>query len=675
MLARQALPLSCGAVSPPAWVIRVVRWLMLAVLAVFAVATALVVLAMPYRFWDSLAFGSWSRSIAETGDLWANTNALSVSRPLFYVPQGWLWRFVTEDEWIGRLLSATFAGILVASVWALARQLSADRTVRGFLPPLAVAVLLSSAVLAGYAASGMTDVPVAAASAATAVVLWSSLPARAALPLAAVGAAATVLAKPSGLLALAGLVLAAAILRGRRALSALAGAGIGIGIALAYDAWHAARLDVALTDLLRAGNDDFWLERGAATRWDTIVGAGWIGESARVLVLYGLTFAVARVAGGRARLALVIAAAVALAGSIFGPIAADGELGYPFDGSVIGVVAWLGLAAALIAAPFAAIDDPVSRRSYAALLVWLAPIAVVWASQRPDETRLLAPAWPAFALLAAAALTAASLALMQLRPAAALAPMATVALIAIANVVSVDGLGREGWRDLLDLGPSGWRDRAEMENFAYGPFSYQLNLARENVAAGDRIVSSDGRLTYFFPGQVEVAYARSCGELEGARFFSFLSSGESLEFAELAQQPTEPLGWLQCASPPVTLVGEHEGIYAAFVVGTEPARPPTPEDCRIASTPGQLLDAVFGRELTYPQATSLLARALGVGFEGTRIERTGCSTFRVVVTGVPEDASVKAEFAQQAERVGLPVEYEAAMRFPEVRPDVAPVPG
>jgi hypothetical protein len=286
---------------------------------------------------------------------------------------------------------------------------------------------------------------------------------------------------------------------------------------------------------------------------------------------------------------------------------------------------------------------------------------------------LLAPAWPALVLLAATALACASLALLRVRPAAALVPVAAVAVVAVANVVAVDGLGRSGWRDLLDLGRSGWSSRAEMENFAYGPFSYHLNLARENVRPGDRIVSSDGRLPYFFPGQVEVGYAKTCSALEGARFFSFLSSGESLEFAELSQQPTDPLGWVQCEAPAVELVGEQPGIYAAFVVGEPPARAPTPEDCRISPTPGTLLDAVYGRDLSYRDAVALQARALEVGFEGTRIERTGCSRFRVVVTGIPEDANVQKEFAEQAERVGLPVEYEPALRYPEVPADVPPV--
>ena len=127
------------------------------------------------------------------------------------------------------------------------------------------------------------------------------------------------------------------------------------------------------------------------------------------------------------------------------------------------------------------------------------------------------------------------------------------------------------------------------------------------------------------------------------------------------------------ASPPVELVGEQAGIYAAFVVGQPPARPTTPGDCRIAGTTGNLDDAVFGRDLTYRDAVALQARALAVGFAGTRLERIGCSRFRVVVTGIPEDATVRDEFARQAEGVGLPVEYEDAVRYPEVAADVLPV--
>ena len=82
-----------------------------------------------------------------------------------------------------------------------------------------------------------------------------------------------------------------------------------------------------------------------------------------------------------------------------------------------------------------------------------------------------------------------------------------VALIAVGNVVSIDGLGRDGWRSLLDRAVGLARPRSDEENFAYRPFSYHLDLAhRERSNDDDRIVSGDGRLGYFFPGRVDMAY-------------------------------------------------------------------------------------------------------------------------------------------------------------------------
>ena len=105
----------------------------------------------------------------------------------------------------------------------------------------------------------------------------------------------------------------------------------------------------------------------------------------------GLAYALARVAGARAQLALGLAAGVAVGWSVVGPIVAEGETPYPFDGSAAGIAAWLVLAAAMLAAPFHAEHDPVPRRLYCALLVWLAPMAIAWWWQRADETRHLAP--------------------------------------------------------------------------------------------------------------------------------------------------------------------------------------------------------------------------------------------------------------------------------------------
>lgn len=652
---------------------RIVRILMGAVAAMLGLASIFAAVVVPYRFWDSLAFGAWSRAIAEGGGLLSSADsALFLQRPVFYVAQGMVWS-VLEEEWAGRLLSLSFAVLLAVAVWLVADRLSERPESRALLPPLALGVVLASSVVATYAAAGMTDAPVAALVAATGAALWTNRAGSVWVGLVAALAGLAVLTKPSALLAFVGLVPATALLRGRSAAPGLAGLAIGIAVALGYGMWQAARIDVGLIDFLTAGNDEFWRARGAAARADALARAEWLGGGLRLLVVFGFAHALARVAGARPRIALATAAAVAVAWSIAGPVLADGSLAYPLDGSTVGLVAWLGLALAIVVAAFLVEVDPIPRQAYGALLLWLFPTLLAWTWQRADEVRHLAPVWAPLALLAATGLVSASMALTRLRPEALSLPAAMLAVLAVANLPAVDGLGRDGWRQLLELGPSAWRDRAQMENFAYGPFSYHLALARENVGAGERVVSSDGRLTYFFPGRVAVAYPRRCGDLRGARFFSLHTAGESLEQAVLAGQPTDPLAWIQCTRPRLTLVGEHQGIYAAFVVGAPPARAPTPRDCRISSYEGELADAIFGERLDYGDARALVHELERVGYQGVRLERTGCSLFRVVVPGIPDDERVRDEFRAQARTVGLDVRYAPATRFPEAPPDVEPV--
>jgi hypothetical protein len=656
----------------PLWTRRALAWATGIVGVIFFVPAVFVAVVLPYRYWDSLAFGSWSRSIAEGKGLWQNASVFELSRPVFYVPQGLLWRYLSDGEWIGRLFSLSFALALVVAVWLLAGRLSTSVAAVPVARSLSMGILLGSAVFAGLVAAGMTDVPVAAGSAATALALWRA-PTRWLVILVAAAAAATILAKATGLLALAGLVAAVFVLNGRRALPGVVGVAAGVAAALAFDAWQASRIGRSLTDFLSAGNERYWLDRGAAARWDALARAEWLGASVRLLVVYGLVHGFARAVGARPRIALALAAATAIGWSVVGPLV-DSGAPYPFAGNALGLVSWLVLVAAIGAAPFLARTDPVARRVHVALVLWLAPTALAWVWTRPDEVRHLAPVWPAFVLLATAALVSVSFALARIRPAAFVAPALAVLLLAVANVPSIDGLGRSGWRGLLDLGWSGWTSQAEVENYAWGPFSYVVTLARENVGGSEQVVTSDGRLSYFFPGRVDVRYATTCGELESTRFFSFLTAGESRVLGQQEGQPLDPLGWEQCTSPRVQMVGEQPGIYAAFVVGAPPARAPTPTDCHISAAPGQLLDAVFGDGLTYAAARALVGRALAAGFDGARIERTNCSTFRVVVTGIPDDANVQADFRAETARVGFDVSYAPALRYPEVAADVAPVP-
>ena len=119
--------------TTPRWIPTVLRGGALAVAALFAVAAVFAAVVMPYRFWDSLAFGSWSRSIA-AGELWPNDYALALQRPLFYIEQGLAWRALGDDEFIGRLTSLSYAVILVVAVWLLARRLTPEMDARALLP-------------------------------------------------------------------------------------------------------------------------------------------------------------------------------------------------------------------------------------------------------------------------------------------------------------------------------------------------------------------------------------------------------------------------------------------------------------------------------------------------------------------------------------------------------------
>src|SRR5206468_7872252 len=104
--------------------------------------------------------------------------------------------------------------------------------------------------------------------------------------------------------------------------------------------------------------------------------------------------------------------------------------------------------------------------------------------------------------------------------------------------------------------------------------------------------------------------------------------------------------------PQVFAVDEQPGVNATFVIGRPPVPQPDPASCGIHSYPGQLSDAVFADHVSYAKAKEVSAAATKVGF-GARIERTGCSTFHVVVTGVPKSA--EQSFRQEAAGAGFHV--------------------
>ena len=196
--------------------------------------------------------------------------------------------------------------------------------------------------------------------------------------------------------------------------------------------------------------------------------------------------------------------------------------------------------------------------------------------------------------------------------------------------------------------------------------SYEINAVRANLGRDDLLVSSDGRLAYFFPGRTDIRYARSCADLRDRRVFVLLTSGESADIMIRSGSSPNPLAWLQCTSPRLYAVQGQPGINATFVIGRPPAVPPDPAGCGIRTHPGQLSDAVFGDGLTYARSKRLREAAARVGF-GAKIERIGCSTFRVIVTGVPDEA--RRSFSEEATRAGFRVAIVPAVRYPEVPPN------
>jgi len=60
-------PSTSGTLPTSVWTGRVLRAVAPLFVVAFFVPALFVAFVLPYRYWDSLAFGTWSRLIAETG--------------------------------------------------------------------------------------------------------------------------------------------------------------------------------------------------------------------------------------------------------------------------------------------------------------------------------------------------------------------------------------------------------------------------------------------------------------------------------------------------------------------------------------------------------------------------------------------------------------------------------
>ena len=247
-----------------------------------------------------------------------------------------------------------------------------------------------------------------------------------------------------------------------------------------------------------------------------------------------------------------------------------------------------------------------------------------------------------------------------------LAPVLALAVVAVANLASVDGVPRDTWREIRQAGVLAWFDHDRMAGVGHNPFDDEVEVVERYAGAGGRIKSLDGRLGFYFPGRVEGGHPMTCADLQPYRMFVLQLSDEARRFATDAGSSTDPLDWLMCANPPVHAVRAQDGEYAAFVIGAPPDPTPVPGDCRIEVYPGQDLDAVFGVNMTLPDARRLRADAARGGYVTSRVERTGCNEFKVVVTGVGGDLD---DFRAEAASIGLRPEFGPPLRGVEIAPE------
>ena len=632
-------------------------WALGGLLALYAAVAAFAAVVLPYSSWDSLYFGAWSRLIADGSFHADGVGPEQLHRPLFYVLQGLVWAPFGVHEAAGRLLSLAFSVLLCWTLYALARR-------GGFAPLEAlVPVLLVAAVpaFAGDVAAGLTDIPVAALLGATALAASAAAGSRAAVGATALLALATVLAKPSGLLGIAGLVVAAAIgsrngLRTRltRVVIPLAA---GAAVALAYDLAEAQRLGISLHGYLTAGTGNYYADLASSVRGEVLVGGRWLGPDLRLPLAFGLLYAVLRVARADARRAAGGAAAgAALATWLLPSLASGGgTLGAgPFAGGLdLHDAVYLLELAALPLTLLARDGDAPSARTLARLLAWAAPGLVGWIAVSVYAERLLSVAWPPLILLCALPF---ALALAGVRRhASAAAPMVLVplALAVLLALPAINGLGATRWRELRDAGPAGWSDAAQMRNFALGSFADELEAVRaQDDDPSASIVSSDGKLRFAYGRRLDYGAPSSCGDLRGSRVFVLLLDPDSL--AQNGGRAVDD--WLRCRTPPLHLVAEMPSTYAVFVVGAPPRVRPTPHDCRVPAPPAGIV-AVFGSGLSHPAAEALRARAVEVGYADATVERRGCESYAVVVPGyssMDEEGGVRSEAAT----VDLHVHFE-----------------
>jgi hypothetical protein len=512
--------------------------LLLGVVGLLCLFLALVV---PYHATDAFVYGRWSRLIAVDGHWFFDAlGSAPYSRPLFYVPQGYLWWAFGVHEWLGRLLQLAFT---VVFVWSLAR-LARDRSLPGATPLIVCLLLLACPEVVRQAMAGQTDMPVAAMLALTAVGLWRMAPSPAGAAVIGLGALAAALGKPTAFPALGGLFLAHLIgsraqLR-ERVVWGLVPLVAGTLVALLYDWVTARHFGLPLNSFLGGsglGSESSGSRLSAGVtglaeshaRLEALPRADWLGPYLRLPLMFTAVYAVGRIAAVPHRIAAIAAWALAFVGYWVAPSLVGGQS--PLDTGAVAVLASLGFAALLAATPWCPAQWIPPRLWLGRLALWAGPPLLAWAMYGiVADVRTLSPAWPAL-FLSLGTVTAMGVvsvrAVVAVRgPLLATAALALLLVAALADLRNLDAIGvrPDGsvslLRGLADLKPSTWTDPDAARDAAdpqLGGLVTGLRSAVAPAGAGATIVTNDGRMPFYF--QQPLGYATplpSCRQLRGA---------------------------------------------------------------------------------------------------------------------------------------------------------------
>lgn len=545
-------------------------WIFLASMGLRCLAVAMllvgiwVAITIPYHSWDALSYGEWSRLIAESWDFQAEgQGAATFHRPLFYVVQGVLWGVFDFHEWIGRLLAFSFTALFVVAVAKLAGRGTQSRLASALGAAL---LFLHPDVLRGLA-DGLTDVPLAALGAVTALTAWSPSTHRWWPMLLAGSAAATVLIKPPGLVVVACLLVTLVVWRmGRSAAEVVRDRVLplilGTGLALGYDVFEAARLDVGLVDFLRAGSTGFYADQTRDLRVQKLLEIGFMGPLLRPLLVFSLLYGVARIARASHRTSVVTSVVLCPMVALGLPALAPQDTA-PSVGSALTIVMLVTLTALFA---WWAPEDAIPRRDMLGRLLILGVVpAMVWLWGAAYSTRLSSIAWPGlFALMAIA--FAPALAGMAVRASIlVLAPVAVVAVVGAYSYEQIDGLGPDRWRELRTLSLGEWFQEEKTGDIARRQLNDAVVLSEQNMDADDRLISASGEFRFFFPGRVTQAYPGSCDHLNGYRVFVLLTDDGTQQFMRLvAKVPGSTSYWASCRAPRLTQLTDGSGGFAVF---------------------------------------------------------------------------------------------------------------